>query len=106
MSLIQQLYALPPLRKSYEFLLRVPIVGPILKKSLRFVLPSDFLVWAVIRFGPGKALWIHLNPRFEMEHLEGNYESAVWKILQSHLKPGTVLLAHTSACLVSLPRGI
>lgn len=91
MSLIQQFSASPPLRKSYEFLLRVPIAGPILQKSLRFVLPSDFLVWAVIRCGPGKGLWIHLNPRFEMEYLEGNYESAVWRILQSHLKPGAVL---------------
>jgi FkbM family methyltransferase len=91
MPLIQQLSALPPLRKSYEFLIRVPMVGPILQKSLRFVLPSNFLVWAVISSGPGKGLWIHLNPRFEMEYLEGNYESAVWKILQSHLKPGTVL---------------
>jgi FkbM family methyltransferase len=91
MPLIQQLSALPPLRKSYEFLIRVPMVGPILQKSLRFALPSNFLVWAVISSGPGKGLWIHLNPRFEMEYLEGNYESAVWKILQSHLKPGTVL---------------
>ena len=49
MPLIQQLSALPLLRKSYEFLIRVPIVGPILQKSLRFILPSDFLVWAVIR---------------------------------------------------------
>jgi FkbM family methyltransferase len=91
MSLIQQFTASPPLRKSYEFLLRVPMFGPILQKSLRSVLPSEFLVWAVIRCGPGKGLWIHLNPRFEMEYLEGNYESAVWRILQSHLKPGAVL---------------
>jgi FkbM family methyltransferase len=91
MPLIQQLSALPLLRKSYEFLIRVPIVGPILQRSLRFVLPSDFLIWAVIRSGPGKGLWIHLNPRFEMECLVGNYESAVWRILHSPLKPGTVL---------------
>ena len=91
MPLIRRFSTLPLLRKSYEFLIRVPIVAPILQKALRFILPSDSLVWAVIRDGPGKGLWIHLNPRFEMEYLVGNYESAVWRILQSHLKPGAVL---------------
>jgi FkbM family methyltransferase len=91
MPLIQQLSGSPLLRKNYEFFSRVPVVGPILRKFLRFALPSDTLIWAVIRSGPGKGLWIHLNPRFEMEYLEGNYESAVWRILQSHLKPDTVL---------------
>jgi FkbM family methyltransferase len=38
----------------------------------------------------GKALWIHLNPRFEMEYLEGNYEPTLWRVLQSHLTPGAV----------------
>ena len=90
MSLIQHLAASPLLRKSNEFLSRVPVVGPSLRKLLRFVLPSDSLVWAVIRSGPGKGLWVHLNPRFEMEYLEGNYEPTVWRVLQSHLKPGAV----------------
>jgi FkbM family methyltransferase len=91
MSTVQQLSASPLSRKSYEFLSRVPVFGPALQRFSRFALPSDFLVWAVIRSGPGKGLWIHLNPRFEMEYLEGNYESGVWRILKSHLKPGTVL---------------
>jgi FkbM family methyltransferase len=90
MSTVQQLSASPLLRKSYEFLSRVPVFGPTLQKFSRSVLPSDFLVWAVIRSGPGKGLWIHLNPRFEMEYLEGNYEPTVWRVLQSHFKPGTV----------------
>jgi FkbM family methyltransferase len=90
MSLIQQLSGSPLLRKSYQFLSRIYVVGPTLKKCSRFALPSDFLIWAVIRSGPGKGLWIHLNPRFEMEYLEGNYEPTVWRVLQSHLKPGAV----------------
>jgi FkbM family methyltransferase len=90
MSLIQQLSGSPLLRKSYEFLSRVPVFGPILRKFLRFALPSDTLVWAVIRSGPGKGLWIHLNPRFEMEYLEGNYEPTLWRVLQSQLTPGAV----------------
>jgi FkbM family methyltransferase len=90
MLLIQQLSASPLLRKSYEFFSQVPVVGHLLQKLSRFVLPSDSLVWTVIRSGPGKGLWIHLNPRFEMEYLEGKYEPTVWRVLQSHLKPGTV----------------
>jgi FkbM family methyltransferase len=90
MSLIQQLSSSPLLRKNYEFLRRVPVFGSTLQKLLCFVLPSDSLVWAVIRSGPGKGLWVHLNPRFEMEYLEGNYELAVWRVLQLHLKPGTI----------------
>jgi FkbM family methyltransferase len=90
MSTVQQLSASPLLRKSYEFLSRVPVFGPALQRFSRFALPSDFLVWAVIRSGPGKGLWIHLNPRFEMEYLEGNYEPTVWRVLQSHLRPGAV----------------
>ena len=68
MPLIQHLAASRVLRKSYEFLSRVPVVGPSLRKLLRFVLPSESLVWALIRSGPGKGLWVHLNPRFEMEY--------------------------------------
>jgi FkbM family methyltransferase len=89
-STAQQLSASPLLRKSYEFLSRVHVVGPALQRFLRSALPSDYLVWAVIRSGPGKGLWIHLNPRFELDYLEGNYEPIVWRVLQSHLKPGTV----------------
>jgi FkbM family methyltransferase len=90
MSTVQHLAASPLLRKNYQFLRRVPVFGPTLQKLLRFVLPSDALVWAVIRSGPGKGLWVHLNPRFEMEYLEGNYEPTVWRVLQSHFKPGSV----------------
>jgi FkbM family methyltransferase len=47
-------------------------------------------VWASIRSGPGKGLRIHLNPRYEMEYLEGDYEVSVERILLSNLHPGTV----------------
>ena len=47
-------------------------------------------MWTSIHSGPGKGLWIHLNPRYEMEYLEGGYEAPVERILLSNLRPGTV----------------
>jgi len=41
-------------------------------------------------FRPGKGLWIHLNPRYEMEYIEGEYEAPVEEVLLSNLRPGSV----------------
>jgi FkbM family methyltransferase len=89
-SVVQQLSTSLPLRKIYTLANRVPIIGSALKNFSRTAIPSDALVWASIRSGPGKGLWIHLNPRYEMEYLEGGYEAPVERILLSHLRPGTV----------------
>jgi FkbM family methyltransferase len=89
-SVVQQLSTSLPLRKIYAFANRVPILGSALKNFSRTAIPSDTLVWTSIRSGPGKGLWIHLNPRYEMEYLEGGYEAPVERILLSNLRPGTV----------------
>jgi len=90
MSVVQQLSTSLPLRKIYSFANRVPILGSALKNFSRTAIPLDALVWASIRSGPGKGIWIHLNPRYEMEYLEGGYEAPVERILLSNLRPGTV----------------
>lgn len=90
MSLIQQLSTSLLLRKIYAFAIRIPVLRSALNKLLRFAIPSDTLVWTSIRSGPGKDLWIHFNPRYEMEYLEGDYEAPVERILLSNLRPGTV----------------
>ena len=90
MSLVQQLSTSLPLRKIYTLANRVPILGPALRNFSRTAIPSDALVWKSIRSGPGKDLWIHLNPRYEMEYLDGDYEASVERILLSNLRPGTV----------------
>jgi len=90
MSVVQQLSTSLPLRKIYTLASRVPILGSALKNLSRTAIPPDALVWAPIRSGPGKGLWIHLNPRYEMEYLEGGYEAPVERILLSNLRPGTV----------------
>jgi FkbM family methyltransferase len=90
MSVVQQLSTSLRLRKIYTFANRVPILGSALKKFSRSAIPTNALVWTSIRSGPGKGLWIHLNPRYEMEYLEGDYEAPVERILLSNLRPGTV----------------
>jgi FkbM family methyltransferase len=89
-SVVQQLSTSLPLRKFYTFANRFPILGAALKNLSRTAIPSDALVWTSIRSGPGEGLWIHLNPRYEMAYLEGDYEAPVEWILLSHLRPGTV----------------
>ena len=90
MSVVQQLSTSLPLRKIYTLANRVPILGSALRNFSRAAIPSDALVWKSIRSGPGKGLWIHLNPRYEMKYLEGDYEASVERILLSNLRPGTV----------------
>ena len=89
-SVVQQLSTSLPLRKFYTFANRVPILGSALKNFSRTAIPSDTLVWTSIRSGPGKGLWIRLNPRYEMEYIEGEYEAPVEQVLLSNLRPGTV----------------
>jgi FkbM family methyltransferase len=90
MSVVQQLSTSLLLRKIYTLANRVPILRSALRNFSRTAIPSDALVWKSIRSGPGKGLWIHLNPRYEMEYLEGDYEAPVERILLSNFRPGTV----------------
>jgi FkbM family methyltransferase len=90
MSVVQQLSTSLPLRKIYSLANRVPILGSALRNFSRSAIPSDTLVWASIRSGPGKGLSIRLNPRYEMEYLEGDYEAPVEQVLLANLRPDTV----------------
>jgi FkbM family methyltransferase len=90
MSVVQRLSTSLPLRKIYTFAIRVPILGSAMKNFSRAAIPLGALVWTSIRSGPGKGLWIHLNPRYEMEYLHGDYEAPVGRILLANLRPGTV----------------
>ncbi len=89
-SVVQQLSTSLPLRKFYTLANRFPILGSALKNFSSTAIPPNALVWTSIRSGPGKGLWIHLNPRYEMEYLEDEYEAPVERVLLSNLRPGTV----------------
>lgn len=86
----QELSTSSLMRRIYNLAARIPILGSALRHFSRAAIPSDALVWASIRSGPGKGLSILLNPRYEMEYLEGNYEAPVEQVLLSNLRPGAV----------------
>src|ERR1700676_1301928 len=87
MSTVQQLSASPLLRKGYEFLSRVPVFGPALQNSRVLFFPQSS--WYGQSSAPVRAKALDpLNPRFEMEYVEGNYEPTVWRVLQSHFRSG------------------
>lgn len=79
-----------PIRDLYSALRKTPIIGPALRQFVRGVLPAETRVWSRINVGLGKGLWIHLDPRFEMDYVSGIYEEAVERMLSSHLRPGSV----------------
>jgi FkbM family methyltransferase len=87
---IQRLSIYKPFRKTYDIARGFPVLGSALKRFSSVAVPTDARVWVTIPSGPGNGLWLHLNPRFETEYLEGNYEPAIERILLSHLRPGGV----------------
>jgi FkbM family methyltransferase len=54
------------------------------------VVPSDEKVWKQIEAGPGKGLWLELNPRTGQNYLRGEVEVATQQILAERLRPGMV----------------
>lgn len=54
------------------------------------LLPSDEKIWARIRHGPAKGIWLELNPRTGQDYVHGRAEASVQKALAEILKPGMV----------------
>jgi len=65
------------------------MVGSPLRHLALRMFPPGTLVWTRISSGPGKGLWVHLDPRFEMDYASGNYETSIQRALSSHLRPGS-----------------
>lgn len=87
---IQQLSRLQSVRRVYEALSKGPILGPPLRWLARGLLPVESRYWFNISAGLGEGLWLHLDPRFEMDYASGKYEPQIQNILSSHLRPGSV----------------
>jgi FkbM family methyltransferase len=68
----------------------VPILGALLHRLSHRVLPADEKLWTRVERGPGKGLWIELNPRTGQQYLHGEVESAVQQVLVEKLRPGMV----------------
>lgn len=75
---------------SVRALREVPVLGKLVHSlSHRFV-PRDQKVWAKIEAGPGKGLWVELNPRTGQHYLRGECETQIQNILAERLRPGMV----------------
>jgi FkbM family methyltransferase len=67
-----------------------PVLGPIVQQIGRRLLPPDTLVWTQVKAGPGKGLWLRLNPRTGSLYFRGGGEAQVQEYLALRLKPGMV----------------
>lgn len=67
---------------------RVPVLGPCASWLSAKLIPRDTLAWMQVRSGPGKGLWLRLNPRTGGEYFHGKVEPDVQKVLQEFLRPG------------------
>jgi len=68
----------------------IPILGGLVHRLSYRLLPVNEKVWARVENGPGKGLWLELNPRTGQQYLHGEVETAVQNILEKKLKPGMV----------------
>jgi len=69
---------------------RVPVLGRCVRAIGQKVVPHRSMVWAKIEAGPGKGLWIELNPRTGSIYLRGDAEPKVQAFILDQLKPGMV----------------
>lgn len=87
---IPRLSASPRIRSLYSSLCRLPLAGAALRHLARHIIPPGTRVWTCIAAGPAHGLWLHLDPRFEADYAQGNYEAIVERAICQHLKPGSV----------------
>jgi len=66
---------------------RVPVLGRCISWAGAKLVPRDSLIWVQVRSGPGRGLWLHLNPRTGKTYLDGVGEPEVQAALQKHLHP-------------------
>jgi FkbM family methyltransferase len=69
---------------------QVPVLGRCVSWAGRMLVPRDSLIWVQVRSGPGRGLWLHLNPRTGKTYLDGVGEPEVQAALEQHLRPGMI----------------
>jgi FkbM family methyltransferase len=68
----------------------IPLVGRLVHGLSHRILPSGHKVWAQIKRGPARGLWIQVNPRVASGFIQGTSESEMQQIISEYLKPGMV----------------
>jgi len=69
---------------------RVPVLGELIHRVSHLVLPSDRMVWAQVRCGPARGLWIEVYPRTGQYYLAGGAELRTQSLIAERLRPGDV----------------
>jgi FkbM family methyltransferase len=67
---------------------RAPVLGPMLSRVSRLIVPAGTLVWQAVEDGPAKGLWLRLNPRTGELYARGGGEPQVQAALVKLLRPG------------------
>jgi len=81
----------PAIQSLYAQARRVPILGELLHKLMKFALPIGTRVNIRIHEGYGSGLLLSLDPRFEASYASGLYESKLLNCLVGRLKQGDVI---------------
>jgi FkbM family methyltransferase len=87
-SRVAELLLNSPVR--FRSLRNVPILGSWIHGLSYRVLPADEKVWARVRQGRAKGIWLELNPRTGQDYASGCAEPAVQEIMANYLGPGMV----------------
>jgi len=67
--------------------LRAPVIGPVLRRAQRRLLPPGRRVWVRLDGGLAAGLWLQVDPYREQEYLRGTAETEIQEALAAHLKP-------------------
>ena len=67
-----------------------PLVGDWIHRLSHRLISSDDRVWAKVRYGPAKGIWLELNPRTGQDYALGRIEAPVQQALAEYLKPGMI----------------
>lgn len=73
-----------------QFVRRLPVLGAVAHRVGSRLLPPGARVWAKVRAGPARGLWLRVDPRYEDEYIRSTHEPLLQQFLTNHLRPGMV----------------
>ena len=69
-------------------MLKLPVGGDILRQFTHRILPRGERVWFQVPTGPGRGLWLKVEPYLEERYLSGYPEPGVQEEILNRLRPG------------------